>query len=328
MKLILDKSFLQAEPRDCRRLFALADAGCSFVCIDTLAYEFCSGRGIEDWIAAQKKLSGVAEQVESWLHVADLMREELEFNTPANDPCDQEVSDALRIAWRKGSFRPRDGFEKTIEDERERREVDSAKALLQFYQERRDLWPDARRLLSEKLSKGGEVNSSIRFVIEESDLVSRGVKSVHGDPQDEELFVERASEGLGQEWLLYRTFKTKLALVLVLMARYNGAEIPEKEFVNTKLDLDYVDSLYFADGILTNETKGRLADLCQILYGNSKLRISSGDVDRCFPSEEDTLVVAYFRWLDSGCREGNDLKNWFSARGDLIRLALGLNQMT
>lgn len=75
-KVILDKSFLQAESRACRRLHALWQCGCTFVLTDTLVYELCTGSRDSMLAEAQRKLFDFADSIEVWRHIGELLKEE------------------------------------------------------------------------------------------------------------------------------------------------------------------------------------------------------------------------------------------------------------
>ncbi len=81
-KVILDKSFLQAESKACPRLGALRLSGCTFVLTDTLVYELCTGRRDRLWIEAQRKPWEFADSIEVWWHTAELLGHEIAMQAP------------------------------------------------------------------------------------------------------------------------------------------------------------------------------------------------------------------------------------------------------
>src|SRR3954465_5711312 len=91
-KMILDKSFLQAEARSCRRLGALRLCGCTFVLTDTLVYELCTGSRDTLWNEAQRKLRVLADVIEVWRHTGELLKDEVVTQTPVASPLDEEMT--------------------------------------------------------------------------------------------------------------------------------------------------------------------------------------------------------------------------------------------
>lgn len=63
-KIILNKSVFQADRKDCRRLRALRQCGCSFILTDTLVYELCTGSRDSMWAEAQRKPFDFADTIE------------------------------------------------------------------------------------------------------------------------------------------------------------------------------------------------------------------------------------------------------------------------
>src|ERR1035437_6647898 len=132
IKVILDKSFLQAEPRDSRRLKVLAQSGCDFVLTDTLVYELCSGEDPNQWVAAQRKLFPFADRIESWRHVGELLAEEVENQKPTSTPVYEEATRWYRNRFKMKEFFVPENLVEAVEKIREQREVHSADALLDW----------------------------------------------------------------------------------------------------------------------------------------------------------------------------------------------------
>ena len=91
-KVILDKSFLQAENRECQRLHFLRNAGYSFVLIDTLAYELGTDKNKAQWPATLNKLEKFADHIEVWFHTADLLKHEIRTQSPMDSPIDRKTT--------------------------------------------------------------------------------------------------------------------------------------------------------------------------------------------------------------------------------------------
>lgn len=105
IRVILDKSFLQAENRDSRRLVAMREAGAVFVLTDTLIHELGTDSNKDSWAAMQRKLFPVWDRIECWEHTADLLKREIAGRTPMVTPVFKGGTDF----WR-GYFRKREVF--------------------------------------------------------------------------------------------------------------------------------------------------------------------------------------------------------------------------
>src|SRR5208282_4803410 len=95
--VILDKSFLQSESKECRRLQFLKEAGCIFVLTDTLIYELCTNvdkkpQRNDQWPATQRKLFPFADCIEIWRHTAELLQTEIKTQKPIDSPINQTVT--------------------------------------------------------------------------------------------------------------------------------------------------------------------------------------------------------------------------------------------
>ncbi|MCX7590096.1 MAG: hypothetical protein N2255_00560 [Kiritimatiellae bacterium] len=131
-KIILDKSFLQAESKDCSRLRALRQCGCSFILTDTLVYELCTGSSDSMWAEAQRKLFYFADTIEVWRHTEELLRDELAAKAPVGHPFDKELTDRTRYWLSKRTEQVPTDLRSQAEAARQQREVDSVEALIKM----------------------------------------------------------------------------------------------------------------------------------------------------------------------------------------------------
>lgn len=315
MKLIIDKSFLQAESRGCRRLHFLAEAGWQFVLTDTLVYELCSGSRSNEWEAAQKKMFPFAEIVESWRHVGELLEEEIKNQCPVVSVIDQECTDRLRKWFKSGAHHVPANLSSLVEKSREEREVDSVGALLKWCRTFAE-FEDVKKYqieVQKRISMGIDVRPSVGGFVSNEKLIRWSVAISQGRDTNSDIFIAGAENGLSKDWLSYRSAQTRLALLGVWIMKGWDFETANKEFRNTKLDMDYVDLLSFGEGIVTNETSGALADMLGWVHGDTKLVFSSRRIDEMIPSQEDIRTKAYSEWL-SDCKPlGDDQAHWYRA---------------
>ena len=133
--VILDKSFLQAESKDCNRLHFLKDAGCVFVLTDTLIYELCTNidkktQRNDQWPAIQRKLFPFADRIEIWRHTADILRIEIETQRPINSPINEAVTEGFRTWFQTGQSYVQSDLEAIGKSAKQQREVFSVDALI------------------------------------------------------------------------------------------------------------------------------------------------------------------------------------------------------
>ena len=131
-KVILDKSFLQAESKDCPRLCFLEDVGCTFVLTDTLLYELCTGDRGNEWLIAQRKLFPFSDSVEVWHHVGEILRSEIAAQRPTTEVVHQSLTRGVRKWFKSGKPYSPENLAGLTASVRELREGASADAAFAF----------------------------------------------------------------------------------------------------------------------------------------------------------------------------------------------------
>jgi len=53
--------------------------------------------------------------------------------------------------------------------------------------------------------------------------------------------------------------------------------------------------------------------------------VFSGALRGDLPSDDDTHVAAYYRWLNGGCREDGAEEDWHEAQRDLMWAGIGVD---
>ena len=314
MRVILDKSFLQAESQRGELLCLLRDCGASFVLTDTLIYELCTDANSAQWPATQKKLFLIADHVEIWRHVSELLQLEIDRQEPVGSPVNQEATDRVREWFRGGAIYVPPDLSALTQPASQQREVSSINALIADCQGFTQVNPD----YTAKIQRGGaEANAILSDLMARHEFIAWRVRQVHGNSADTELYIRGAEQGLAPEWFAYQHAKSTLSLCCHYMRRYGIQNQSGKDFVHTKLDADYVAMLHYADALATNENKS-LIEICKWMHGRSKIIFSTSSLDRSNPNDDDIRVEAYSKWERDGQRHSHDQNDWFWARADLI----------
>ncbi|GEM_PF-4236873 len=313
-RVILDKSFLQAETQRGERLQLLRDCGASFVLTDTLIYEFCTDARTAQWPATQRKLFLIADSVEVWRHNGELLKMEIDQQRPVDSPVDQEATDRVREWFRGGAIYVPPNLEALGQAAHQEREIDSVGALIADCQS----FCQIDQSYTARIQRGGaEAEAILSDLMGRHDFIAWRVRMVHGNPAVADLYIQGAEQGLGPEWFAYQEAKSALALCCHFMMRYGMQNRSGKDFVHTKLDADYVALLHFADVLATNETNS-LAEICRWMHGTSKIILSTSSLDNAKPNDDDIKIEAYRNWERDGRIHGRDQDDWFSARANLI----------
>lgn len=126
-RIILDASFVRACPADGSWLRSLVDRGFTLAVVDALAFELCSADDPNQWAAAARKLAAVAEHVECWVHVSEMMRWEQRERRAFSEPADASLTRRFRTYIAAGCSHLRDPT--AVCNASAQREVDSGSAL-------------------------------------------------------------------------------------------------------------------------------------------------------------------------------------------------------
>jgi hypothetical protein len=296
-KVILDKSFLQAENQDVRRLQLLKDAGCIFVLTDTLFYELCTDCQQKQWPASQRKLFPFADSIEAWRHTMELLRQEVADQCPIASPKDQETTNRVRDWFQGGKVAPNN--QKAGDSAKKQREVGIVAPFIDDFHELFQI--------------GGE--------LEKADLASKEctqflIRKYHGNSAHQELYIKGAEKGLGTQWFAHHLVRSMLALYCVFKSKHGLVNKPGKLFSHTIPDSDYAILLHYADAIATNDKKD-MSVMCKWLYGDSKMIFSTKDLDAFLPTDDELQAEAYGQWEHNGRTHGHDKADWFCARKHL-----------
>ncbi len=278
-KIILDKSFLQAEDKRCLRLHALHQCGYTFILTDTLIYEFCTGKRNTLWIEAQHKLFEFADDIEVWRHTSELLSAEIKTQSPITSPIDNDITAITRCWFRSRKEYIPDNLKSIIESYHNEREFDSVTKLITLCRTFCNIHSDLYHQIRIDISHGMKLKPQMSNFINDPQILDRWIQLAHGHPKTCDLYIVGAENGLGPQWFAYHHSRSCLALWCIFMLKYGPNDNPGKDFCNTILDADYATLLHYADRLATNESSGSLADLCSWLYLDSNKLISISDVD-------------------------------------------------
>lgn len=311
--IILDKSFIQAEGKETKRLRALRESGGVFAITDTLIYEICTGRLTTLWAAVQRKLFAFADRVLVWRHTADLLRAEIDGRQPILSPTDEALTQQTRRWFQGGQEYVPDDLAQQAQRAYRQREIDSFGSLVAMCRTFAGTVPDVWQTMIQARGRRIDLSALCCRTVGDERLVQWLIGLTHGRPDQNDTYIPGAENGLDQRWFAYHHARCTLALLCVFMSQFGMHDTPGEDFRHTGLDADYLALLHYADGLATNETSGSMADMLNWLYGKSKLAFSTGDVDAVLPSEVDVRLDAYFDWDRNGRTHGHDIDDFLTA---------------
>ncbi|HEY1601458.1 MAG TPA: gamma-glutamylcyclotransferase [Pirellulales bacterium] len=316
--VIFDKNFLQSEDRTTPRLCALARCGCEFVLIDTLIYELCSDSRLANlWPSIQRKLFPFADRLHLWFHSSELLRREVANNAPVNGPEDWEATQRLRAWFRSGQAYVPGNLKELVEDSRQQREIDTLEKVTPMARAFGDMIADAGRSVGlSKLSKD-DLAARVRDNLDGKHLIW-AIRACYGNTDSPENHIPDAANRIDSEWFAFHNARVKLALIGIFLQKYGLTEEAGRKFSNTKLDLEYLALLHYADALASDETSGDMAEMCRWLFGSTKKQISTARLLASMPTKDEIRLDAYFRWDREGGTHGHDLDDWLSVERQLL----------
>jgi hypothetical protein len=319
--VLLDKNFLQSEDGTTPRLRALARCDCDFVLIDTLIYELCSARRLPHlWQLIQKKLFPFADRLHLWFHTSELLRREVANKTHVNGPEDREATQTLRGSFRSGQvYVPKD-LEEIVKKANQQREIDSMEKVAPMARCFGGMIAEAAECVGiHKLTKD-DLAARVRDNLGDDRLIRWAIRACYGSPESPETHIPDAENVVNAAWFAFHNARATLALIGIFLQKYGLTECHGRKFPNTKLDMEYLALLHYADALASDESSGDMADMCNWLYGSAKKRISSVQLLASVPSEDKIQLDAYFAWEQGARTHGHDLDDWLLAERKLMAL--------
>ena len=317
--VILDKNFLQAEDESTPRLRALARCGCEFVLIDTLIYELCSDDHIPTlWQSVQKKLFPFADRLHLWFHTSELLRREVAANKPVVGPEDEFATQNLRDWFQSERVCVPTNLKKIVEEARQQREVDSMETVAPMARAVGKMIADSGRSVGVQQFSKNDLAGHIRDNMTDDRPIRWALRACYGNSELTENYIPDAENRVNASWFAFHDVRATLALIGVFLKKYGlSADTPGKKFPNTKLDMDYLVVLHYADALASDETSGDMAEMCEWLYGSSKKRFSWNKIRTLIPTEDDVRLSAYWLWDGHGRTHGYDVEDWLHAETDM-----------
>jgi hypothetical protein len=308
--VILDKNFIHKGGAT-RRLGRIVACGCRIVLSDNVVYELCDDSA-DRWIDAQTKLFDFADKFMLWRHTAVVLCSERTTGEPAV-PNDEETTRDYRNWFKTRRVHVPADFGGSVDLAHQQREVETYDELAKHARAIGSLWPDFAADLRRRWNTGEDVSAPCHHFLNDQEAIHRYIIGEHGNPGDSETYIRGAENGLDDTWFTYHHARSILALACVFLGKYGAVNEPGKKFPNSMLDANYLALLHYADGILTDETKGDLAMMLDWLYGTSRKLISSADIDGKFPSDQDIRPQAFDNWEKSNGTHGHDMEHWVRA---------------
>lgn len=329
-KVILDKSFLQAESKDCRMLHALRQCGCTFVIIDTLVYEYGDGKRKGMVNEVLDKLAAFADSIEVWQHTGELLKHELRSKQPVASPVDRCSTDRMRALLRGSeTINPDDtSYVNAVREAKAQREQ-TAKALFDMCDVLcTGIFAKQCETARREVGKGPKSRLTMCDWVNDCANLITILGLSYGNRCRKDTYLREARSGLGRDWFAYHHSRAVLAMLFIYnmrnMHNADGAIERWNEFCNAVFDADYALLLLYADAIATNETRRDMTKLCLCLHPNGKRVFSKKDLSSVLPSSADVECDAYYKCNHRGRGDGRALDDWLSAERELMEKAWNL----
>ena len=162
-----------------------------------------------------------------------------------------------------------------------------------------------------------KIANAVRDKLGDESFVRWLVGACYGNPDSPENHIPDAANRIDSGWFAFHNARATLALIGIFLQKYGLTEEPSRKFPNTKLDLEYLALLHYADALASDETSGDMAEMRRWLFGSTKKHISSARLLAAVPTEDDIRLDAYFRWVREDRTHGHDLDDWLSAEREL-----------
>jgi hypothetical protein len=271
----------------------------------------------------QEKLFPFADRLHVWFHTSELLRREVANKTHVNGPEDGKATHTLRDWFRSGQVYVPDDLNEIVKKANQQREIDSMEKVA----------PMARcfgKMIAEAAECGGihkltkdDLAAQVRDNLSDERLIRWAIRACYGNPNSPENHIPDAENIVNSAWFAFHNARATLALIGIFLQKYGLTEHPGRKFPNTKLDMEYLALLHYADALASDETSGDMADMCNWLYGSTKKRISSVQLLASVPSGDKIRLDAYFTWDQGGRTHGHHLDDWLSAERKLMALVWG-----
>ena len=112
----------------------------------------------------------------------------------------------------------------------------------------------------------------VRDNLTDGRLIRWAIRACYGNPDWPESYIPDAENRVTPSWFAFHNARSTLTLIGIFLKKYGLRESPGKKFPNTKLDIDYLTSLHYADALASDETSGDMDEMCNWLYGSNKKR--------------------------------------------------------
>jgi hypothetical protein len=168
-----------------------------------------------------------------------------------------------------------------------------------------------------------DLGGLVRNDLNNEQLIKLAIRRCYGNSESPQTFIPDAVNRVTSDWFAFQNARVTLTLIAVFLTKYGLTDQPGTKFPNTKLDLEYLSLLRYADALASDETSGDMADMCEWLYGSTKKRISSAALLRSVPRTENIRLSAFWKWAATGKTHGHDIADWLASESELYEAMWG-----
>ena len=244
---------------------------------------------------------------------------EMVDNKPVNGPEDVETTQRLRLWFRNGQVFVPDNMQETMKQLQQQREVDSIESLSSMARSFGEMIAQQWRSVGNQEPTEGDLAGFVKDNFNDERLIRWMIRACYGNSESRENHIPCAETRVTPEWFAFHNARAMLALIGAFLQKYGLTEEPGKKFPNTKLDIDYLVLLHYADALASDETSGDMFEMCNRLYGTTKKRISSRILLEARPSDDELRFAAYCRWNATGQTHGHDVDDWLLSEIELYQ---------
>jgi hypothetical protein len=178
---------------------------------------------------------------------------------------------------------------------------------------------DAGRSVGLSSLSKDDLAGRVRDNLDDEPLMRWAILAYYGNLNSPENHIPDAADRIDSGWFAFHNARVTVALIGIFLQKYGLTEKPGRKFPNTKLDLEYLVLLHYADALASDETSGDMAEMCRWLFGSTKKHISTARLLASMPTKDEIRLDAYFRWDCGGRTHGHDLDDWLSVEREMLK---------
>lgn len=276
-------------------------------------YELCSDKNLTNlWPSIQRKLSAFSGRLHLWLHSSELLRREVAANQAVVGPNDDSATRQLRESLRSGQVYVPQNLKVIVDAAFRQREIDSMAKVAPMAREFGTIIAKAFQSTGVQKPSKDDLAGRVRDNLSDERLIRWALRACYGNANYPETYIPDAENRVNALWFSFHNARATLALIGSFLKKYGLVDNPGQKFPNTKLDLEYLALLHYADALASDEV-GDMAELFRWLYGVTKKRITSSALMGAIPSADDIRLGAYWRWEATARTHGHALDDWLGS---------------